>query len=57
MYVTFKNKTKECLCPWHLNAISFREITQLRENLFQGKQRELINTKECSEDIYFSFKS
>ena len=33
------------------------KLRSLRDNLFQGKQREQVSTKECSEGIYFNFKN
>ena len=44
MHVIFKNKTKEYTCSSSLNNRNSLEITQ-------------INTKQCSEDIYFNFKN
>ena len=33
------------------------KLRSFRDNLLQGKQREQVITKECSESIYFDFKS
>ena len=35
----------------------FEKLRSFRENLFRGKQREFVNPKLCSEDIYFNFKN
>ena len=57
LLVIFKNKTLKCLYPQRLNVRNFLEITQLSNYLCQGKQREQISTKECSEGIYFNLKN
>ena len=46
VHVIFKNKTKEYeyTCSSSLNIRNSLEITQ-------------VNTKQCSEDIYFNFKN
>ena len=56
MQVTFRKKSKECLHFHHvLISEIFAKLHSFRDNLFQGKQREVVNTKGYSERIYFNF--
>ena len=53
MQVIFKNETKEYICSSPLNVRDLLKLRSLRDNLFQGKQREQVSTKECFEGIDF----
>ena len=35
----------------------FVKLSSFRDKLFQGKQHELVNTKEYSDSTYFDFKT